>query len=128
MPTECEVRQVLLRSLIVDDNESFLEVARARLEQDGLRVEGVASGSAEALRQAAALHPDVVLVDIFLGSESGLELTRELVAGGNPVILISTYAEDDVAQLIADSPAAGFLRKSELSAETIRRIVNGRPG
>lgn len=116
-----------LRSLIVDDNESFLEAARSRLDQDGLRVDGLAATSADALTKAAASHPDVVLVDIFLGSESGLELARRLVAEGHAVILISTYAEADVAELIAGIPSVGFLQKSELSAETIRRIVNGRP-
>ena len=42
------------------------------------------------------------------------------------MILISTHAEEDVADLIAESPAAGFLPKAELSASAIRRIVDGR--
>ena len=115
-----------LRCLIVDDNEWFLRAARKRLEQDGLRVDGLAATSAAAISQVAASRPDVVLVDIFLGSESGIELARRLVADRQSVILISTYTEADVAQLIAAIPAAGFLHKSELSAETIRRAVNGR--
>jgi two-component system, NarL family, nitrate/nitrite response regulator NarL len=44
------------------------------------------------------------------------------------VILISTHAEADLADLIAASPAAGFLPKAELSAKAIRRIVAERPG
>jgi hypothetical protein len=39
------------------------------------------------------------------------------------VILISTHAEDDFAELIADSPAAGFISKSELSADAIHRLL-----
>jgi len=42
------------------------------------------------------------------------------------VVLISTRAEEDVAELIAASPAAGFVAKAELSASAIRRIVGGR--
>ena len=119
--------------LIVDDNWLFLETARDRLEQGGLLVVGVAATSAEALRRAEELRPEVVLVDVMLGSESGFELARRLAAhhrdGGPAVILISTYSAADFARPIAESPAAGFLPKQELSADAVRRIVDGRgPG
>jgi DNA-binding NarL/FixJ family response regulator len=120
---------VPIRCVIVDDNQSFLEAARAFLERDGLIVSGVASTCAEALRQVETLHPEVVLVDISLGEESGLDLARRLVEDdlgvGAAVVLISTRAEEDVADLIAESPAAGFLPKEELSASAIRRIMDG---
>jgi DNA-binding NarL/FixJ family response regulator len=121
---------VKLRCLIVDDSSSFLEAAQALLEREGLSVAGVASSGAEALRRAAELRPDVVLLDISLGKDSGFEVARSLVAnaenGGSMVILISTHAEADFADLIAASPAIGFLPKSELSADAIRRMINGR--
>ena len=122
------------RCLIVDDNESFLEVVRVLLEREGLSVAAVASTCADALGLFETLHPEVVLVDIFLGEESGLELARHLVEKGQgqgdapTVILISTHAQADVADLIAASPAAGFLPKTELSAKAIRRLVDGRAG
>ena len=118
--------------LIVDDNLLFLEAARDRLEQGGLRVVGVAATSAEALRRAEELRPEVVLVDVMLGAESGFELARRLADhrdSGPTVILISTYSAADFASPIAESPAAGFLPKQELSADGIRRIIDGRePG
>ena len=119
--------------LIVDDNWLFLEAARERLEQGGLRVVGVAATSTEALRRAEELRPEVVLVDVMLGSESGFELARLLAAhhrdDGPAVILISTYSAADYAGPIAESPAAGFLPKQELSADAVRRIIGGRgPG
>jgi len=119
--------------LMVDDSWLFLEAARDRLEREGLRVVGVAATSAEALRRAEELRPDVVLVDVMLGGESGLELARHLATrhrdGGPAVILISTYSAADFAGPIAESPAAGFLPKREVSAEAIRRILDGRgPG
>jgi DNA-binding NarL/FixJ family response regulator len=119
--------------LIVDDNRLFLEAARALLEREGLRVVGVAATSAEALQRAEELRPEVVLVDIMLGGESGFELARRLAAqhrdGGPAVILISTHSGADFADPIAESPAAGFVPKPELSADAIRRIVDGRgPG
>ena len=98
--------------LIVDDNRLFLEAARDRLERGGLRVVGVAATSAEALQRAAELQPEVVLVDVVLGAESGFELARRLAAnhrdGGQAVILISTYSAADLAGPIAGSPATGF--------------------
>jgi DNA-binding NarL/FixJ family response regulator len=121
---------VAIRSLIVDDNRAFLDAARTLLEREGLIVAGVASTSADALHQAETLRPDVILVDVFLGQESGLELTRRLVedarSDGAAVILISSHSEADLADLIAPSPASGFLPKTELSARAIRRIVDGR--
>jgi two-component system nitrate/nitrite response regulator NarL len=119
-----------LRSLLVDDNDAFLEVASVLLEREGVTVVGVASNTAEAVRQARALRLDVILVDIDLGDESGFDLawllTRDGQAGQRvraEVILISSYAETDYAELIAESPAAGFLAKSELSAQAIGRIL-----
>jgi len=94
-------------------------------------VVGVASSIAEALRQARALRPDVILVDIGLGDESGFDLARLLARDGQgvdaEVILISTHAEADYSELTAESPAAGFLAKSELSARGISRILDHTP-
>ena len=120
-----------LRCLLVDDSDTFLESASLLLEREGLTVVGVASNIAEALRQARALRPDIILVDIGLGDESGFELARLLAqdgqGGGAEVILISTRAEADYTELIAESPAAGFLAKSELSARGIGRILGRTP-
>jgi DNA-binding NarL/FixJ family response regulator len=117
-----------MRCLIVDDNRSFLDAARVLLEREGMTVAGVALNGAEALRQAETLRPEVVLVDISLGEESGFDLARRLVEDDlgyeATVLLISTLAEEDVADLIAEGPAAGFVPKSELSASAIRRFVD----
>jgi DNA-binding NarL/FixJ family response regulator len=118
-----------LRVLIIDDSAHFLRAARSLLERQGLTVVGVASDGAEALREAEALRPDVTLVDIGLGGESGIELARRLERvpglGGRGLILISTHDPDDFAELIAASPAVGFLSKSDLSAQAILDLVGG---
>jgi DNA-binding NarL/FixJ family response regulator len=116
-----------MRCLIVDDNRRFLDAARTLLEREGLAVVGIALTSAEALRETEVLRPDIVLVDVSLGAESGFELARRLVADhdrGPKVVLISTRSEADLADLIALSPAAGFLSKSDLSAEAIRGFLD----
>jgi two-component system nitrate/nitrite response regulator NarL len=118
---------VAIRCLIVDDHRPFLEAASILLEREGLEIVGVASTGAEALGRAQALRPDVILVDVFLGEESGLELSRRLVENGRPdpaaVILISSHSAADLADLIAASPANGFITKAELSAAAIRDVV-----
>ena len=114
---------VLMRCLLVDDNRAFLETARGILEAQGVTVAGIASSTAEALRQADALRPDVAVVDIGLGTENGFDLARDLVVYGISVIMTSTSAEADYADLVAESPAAGFLPKAELSAARIRLLL-----
>jgi DNA-binding NarL/FixJ family response regulator len=117
-----------LHCVIVDDSPAVLQAARKLLEGEGIAVAGVATTGAEAIPLVAELRPDVVLVDINLGPESGLELTRRLRAvddAGSPCILISTRSEADYPELIADSPAIGFLAKAELSAAAIERLLAG---
>jgi DNA-binding NarL/FixJ family response regulator len=115
---------VLVKCLIVDDNSPFLESAADLLRREGLDVVGVATDSAEAIRLVAELRPDVTLVDVDLGDEDGFELARRLnEVSSSKVILVSTHAEDDFAQLIAASPALGFISKARLSAQAIRDLI-----
>jgi DNA-binding NarL/FixJ family response regulator len=118
---------MVLRCLIVDDSPRFLDAARGLLEREGVAVVGVASSGAEALQRVADLRPDVTLVDIDLGGQSGFEVVRRLNREANTcAILISTHAEEDYADLIAASPALGFLPKTTLSAGAIHALL-GRP-
>jgi DNA-binding NarL/FixJ family response regulator len=116
-----------LRCLIVDDSPRFLDAARGLLERQGIRVVGVASTSAEAFEQATQLQPDIALLDIDLGGESGFDLARQLSREDSVapcrMILISTHAEQDYADLIAASPVVGFLPKSALSADALRDLI-----
>jgi DNA-binding NarL/FixJ family response regulator len=115
-----------LQCLIVDDHQPFLKVARAKLERQGMAVVGVAANGTEALRRARELSPDVALVDISLGTESGFDVAREISPYVRSVILISAddhYEDDDYAELIAGSLAVGFLSKATLSADVISRLV-----
>jgi DNA-binding NarL/FixJ family response regulator len=116
-----------LRCLIVDNNPGVLAATRRLLEHEGITVVGVASNSAEALQRAEELRPDVTLVAMDLGSESGLELAqrrhREATTAPSPVILISTYAKENFADLIAATPAIGFLPKYAVTASAIRDLL-----
>jgi DNA-binding NarL/FixJ family response regulator len=117
-----------MRCVIVDDSVDFVDAARRLLETDGFTVVGVASTSAEALRCADKLRPDVTLVDINLGTESGFDLAERLHrssdATPSPLILISTQAEADFIDLISASPAIGFLAKFALTPAAVRDLVD----
>ena len=116
-----------MRCLVVDDYAPFLEAASSLLQLQGIAVVGVATTGAEALRRAEELRPEVILVDINLGAESGFELAEQLDRDRRSVavILISTHAEQDLADMIAASPAVGFLCKSALSTGAIRDLLGG---
>jgi CheY-like chemotaxis protein len=92
-------------------------------------VVGVAASGDEAVQLAKALGPDLALVDISLGEESGFDVARRLVDGSNgkppSVILVSTHDEQEFSGRIEASPALGFIAKTKLSAERIRRLLEG---
>jgi DNA-binding NarL/FixJ family response regulator len=113
--------------MIVDDNQPFLEEARELLEREGIDVIGVATTAGEALAKIAELGPDLTLVDIDLGSESGFDLMRAMAdqpsRSTTRVVLISVHDESDFADLIQASSAVGFLSKTELSAQAILDVL-----
>ena len=116
-----------LRSLIVDDNETFLGSACRLLESQDVEIVGAATSSAEALDLVIALSPDLALVDVELGEEDGFALAGELHSRSptTRVVLISTYSGDEMQDLISKSSAVGFLPKSQLSGESVRALLDG---
>jgi DNA-binding NarL/FixJ family response regulator len=120
------LRTLSVRCLIVDDSANFRDAATSMLERAGISVVGVACTSVEALTRYRELRPDITLVDVDLGVESGFDLAVELHAADSPapsVILISTHSEHDFADMIAASPALGFLPKFALSPAAIRDLL-----
>jgi len=118
---------LVVQCLIVDDNPRFAASASRLLERQGITVAGVVSTGEEAMRRAGELRPDVVLVDIDLDGESGLDLAARLSRQADlatRIILISSHAEEDYRDLIAASPAVGFLPKDALSARAIHDLLD----
>jgi DNA-binding NarL/FixJ family response regulator len=110
--------------LIVDDNADFLLNARVLLEREGETVVGVASNTADALRLMEQTRPDVTLVDVHLGAESGFDAARALRdAGQTHIVLVSAYAESEFGDLVTNSAASGFVSKSDLSARAIAEVL-----
>lgn len=119
-----------LTALIVDDSPPFFEAAKQLLADDGVTVVGFAATSDEAVTKSLALTPDVALVDIDLGNESGFDVAQrlaELPEGGPPVVLISAESGSELEELLDVSAALGFVSKTDLSGDAIRRLL-GRTG
>jgi DNA-binding NarL/FixJ family response regulator len=123
-----------IRVLLVDDHPLFRAGVRQRLgEQDpGLELVGEADNSRQAQEMVAALAPDVVLMDIAMPGESGIEATRAIkrLAPTAAVIILSLYDDVQYIQAAVEAGAAGYFLKTvqgpELAA-AIRRAHDGDP-
>jgi two-component system, NarL family, invasion response regulator UvrY len=112
--------------LIVDDQAPFRSVARSLISMiNGWEVVAEAGTGEDAVDQAAAAAPDVVLMDMNLPGISGIEATRRIMAARpqTRVLLVSTYAEADLPADAADCGAAGYLHKEDLSPRRLRELV-----
>jgi two-component system nitrate/nitrite response regulator NarL len=116
---------VALRCLIVDDSIEFAEAASRRLESEGLSVVGRATSASEAISVAESVRPDVALVDVQLGEESGVEVARLLTAHvpAPRVILISAHSREELVELLTDDSAVLFLPKTAISAAAIANCL-----
>ena len=117
-----------MKVLIVDDHPSFRASARRMLESEGFEVVAEAGTGAEALQAAEAWRPELVLLDVHLPDAQGFDVAERLALnGGAPtVILTSSRDASDFGPLVERSGARGFVPKSELSGEALRRILDER--
>src|SRR5512133_266827 len=104
------------RVLVVDDHPSFRRLATKLLEAGGFDVVGEAEDGASALAAARRLQPELVLLDVLLPDMSGLAVAEALAGDSHHPRVV-----------LVQSPAAGFLTKSELTAEALAAIADGAP-
>ena len=111
--------------LIVDDHAGFRRRARRALEAEGYEVVGEAPTGAEGIEAAAALQPDVVLLDVQMPGIDGFEVAARLTAGddGPAVVLVSTRDGLDFGGLVVESGARGFIAKDDLSGPTLAELL-----
>jgi DNA-binding NarL/FixJ family response regulator len=110
--------------LIVDDYAAFRDSARSLLEAEGFEVVGEAENGVAALRIAKELQPDIVLLDVQLPDFDGFEVAERLRRLEPPPEVILTSSRDDYGPLIPSSAARGFVRKDELSGETLASALS----
>jgi DNA-binding NarL/FixJ family response regulator len=106
--------------LIVDDHDSFRRFAKRVLEAGGLTVIGEAADAKTAIRAAAELEPDVVLLDIKLPDGDGFTVAEQ-IAGA--VVLTSSHELDDLRTRLDRSRARGFVPKDDLTAEAVVALL-----
>ena len=111
----------MTRILIVDDHDLVREGIRALLEQDPLfQVVGETGDGQAAIRLAAKLRPDVVLMDVNLpGGLGGLEATEAILAenSGVRVIILTQYEDREYIKRAIRIGARGYLLKRSVSAQ-----------
>jgi DNA-binding NarL/FixJ family response regulator len=116
-------------ALIVDDQQLVRAGLRRILAEGGVEVAGECEDGAAALRAVEALRPDVVLMDMRMRGMGGAEATRQIRAlpGGPPVLVLTTYDDDETLEAGLSAGAAGFLLKDAPGEEIIRatRVVAG---
>jgi two-component system, NarL family, invasion response regulator UvrY len=111
--------------MIVDDQAPFRAAARTVVAlADGFGVTGEAETGEDAVEQATALGPALVLMDINLPGINGIEATRRITREhpGTVVVLMSTYTAED---LPADAMACGakaYVHKEDLFPDVLRRV------
>ncbi len=116
-----------VRVLIADDHRLFAEALQAILTTDRrIDVVGLAATGEEAVRLAAELRPDIVLMDISMPGLNGVEATRQIVAeyeGVQVLIVTGSDARQDVDSA-RSAGAAGYVTKDRIAAELIVAIFD----
>ena len=114
-----------LRLLLVDDHEVVRAGLRTLLELErDLEVAGEAPTGEEAIRQARALRPDIVLLDVVMEGIGGVEACRELRSLPQPprVLMLTSFSDDDAVVSSILAGASGYLLKNTSRAQLLRAI------
>jgi len=115
-----------IRLLIVDDQVLFLESLSTFLRNyaEDIEVVGLARNGREAVEKAAALRPDIVLMDVHMPVMDGVEATGRLIERqpGVRILILSTYDEDEYVRKALKLGAAGYLLKDISPTELIASI------
>ncbi|WP_262002464.1 MULTISPECIES: response regulator [Microbacterium] len=99
--------------LLADDHGAIRAGLRIMLEAHGITVVGEAADGDIAVRNAAALRPDVVLMDLRMPGRDGVSATREIVARGlGDVLVLTSFDEDELVLGAIRAGAVGFLLKT----------------
>ncbi|HUJ39131.1 MAG TPA: response regulator [Candidatus Acidoferrales bacterium] len=120
-----------IRVLVADDSPTALHSICAFLEMEGgFEIVGTASDGINVLQQAAALHPDLILLDIHMPRMGGLDVTRELrrANAALPIIVFSEIAGTTLWAECIGHGASAFVHKSQMPEQLLREVWRLFPG
>jgi DNA-binding NarL/FixJ family response regulator len=115
----------VIRVALVDDQELIRAgLARILSPADGFEVVAECGDGRQAVERLPALRPDVVLMDIRMPKLDGIAATRELCAAADapPVLVLTTFGEDDVLWGALEAGAAGFVLKDSSAEDVIAAV------
>jgi DNA-binding NarL/FixJ family response regulator len=115
----------MIRLVLVDDHEIVRTGLKTVFELDEeLKVVGEASDGAEAVRVCAALHPDVVVMDVRMGGADGIDACREVrsLEPAPAVLILTSFGSNDAVIAALMAGASGFLLKNTGRQELVRAV------
>jgi DNA-binding NarL/FixJ family response regulator len=119
----CDHSNMRPTAVIVDDHAAFRASAKTLLQDEGFQVIGEAEDGRSGLELARALDPDLVLLDVALPDLSGLEVAERLAESRSKIVLVSSRDPLDFGARFRRTSAAGFIPKDNLSAETLKELL-----
>lgn len=118
-----------LRTLLIDDNEAFLVLARHLLMSvPEIEVVAIGHDGYDAVRMAEEHHPDLILMDLSMPGMGGLQATRLIKAQDQPplIVIASHYDDAEHREHAAQAGADGFINKQDYDqrvAEFVRALT-----
>jgi DNA-binding NarL/FixJ family response regulator len=122
-----------IKVLLAEDHAVVRQGLCTLLQAEGrVEVVGQAPDGREAVRLAALLQPDVILMDIAMPLLNGLEATRQILAArpGARVLILSAHSDDEYIDRLTAAGAVGFLEKqtsAEILHKAVAEVAQGRP-
>lgn len=115
---------MLARILLVDDHALVRQGLRSLLEREGFVVVGEAADGLEAVQQVRSLSPDIVVMDISMPSQNGLNASREIrqMSSDTKVILLTQHTEEMYIADALEAGVAGYVLKAQVSSDLIHAI------
>ena len=116
----------LPRIMVIDDEESFRYILKKCLAGVPCTISEAEDGM-EGIRMCRDLRPDLIFLDLNMPGRSGWQFLQDLAASekleGTPVVIVTSQALSAEARSILDRSTRGIVMKSELSEDSVRRMV-----
>jgi DNA-binding NarL/FixJ family response regulator len=118
------------RVLLVDDHQLLRQAVRRALEDAGLEVVAEAGDGSEAVRLAADIAPDVVVMDVSMPVLDGVEATRRIHAASPdlPIVVLTMHGEESQRREAIEAGATGFLTKDVSMQDVVATVMQAAGG